>query len=54
MGNTVPDNKKYSTPTVKYGGHCLRYRHTLVGKNYLLLIIMGDTAPDNAVRMKCT
>lgn len=23
-------------PTVKYGGHCLRYGHTLVGKNYLL------------------
>lgn len=27
---------KTSTPTVKYGGHCLRYGHTLVGKNYLL------------------
>lgn len=35
MGNTAPDNKK-STPTVKYGGHCLRYKNTLVGKNYLL------------------
>lgn len=43
--------KKTSTPTVKYEGHCLRYRHTLVGKNYLLLFhIMEDTAPDNVVR----
>lgn len=45
---------KTPTPTVKYGGHCLRYRHTLVGKNYLLLVyIMEDTAPDNAVRIRC-
>lgn len=29
---------KTSTPTVKYGGHCLRYGHILVGKNYLLLL----------------
>lgn len=37
---------------MKYGGHCLRYGHTLVGKNYLLLSrIMEDAAPDNAVRM---
>lgn len=27
---------KTTTPTVKYGGHCLRYGHALVGKNYLL------------------
>lgn len=45
---------KTSTPTVKYGGHCLRYERTLVGKNYLLLFlhIMEDTAPDNAVRTR--
>lgn len=56
MGNTVPDNKKKKqppTPTVKYGGHCLRYGHVLVGKNYLLLVyIMEDTAPDNIVRTR--
>lgn len=34
---------KTSTPTVKYGGHCLRYRHTLVGKNYLLLYPLWKT-----------
>jgi len=43
---------KTPTPTVKYGGHCLRYGHTLVGKNYLLFHIMEDTAPDNAVRIR--
>lgn len=44
---------KTSTPTVKYGGHCLRYGYTLVGKNYLLVFhIMEDTAPDNVFRMR--
>lgn len=52
MGNTVPDNKNH--PRLQwYGGHCLRYGHTPVGKNYLLLVyIMEDTAPDNAVRIR--
>lgn len=53
MGNTVPDNKEATTSTVKHGGRRLQYAHSLVGKNYLLLVcIMEDTAPDNVVRMR--
>lgn len=41
------------SPTVKYGGHCLRYGLTLVGKNYLFFLhIMEDTAPDNVFRIR--
>ena len=38
---------------MKYGGHCLRYGLTLVGKNYLFFLhIMEDTAPDNVFRIR--